>query len=200
MLVAGPTGAGKTTFAKAAADSETTILSLDRYLIPPEPGSGLDANRSIPAVWDSDWIVADVAAMVALPAGARYSVPVYDFKQSKRAGFEVLEIKRRLVVEGVYALLHLPNLETPFKVFVDAPLDVLKQRKIKRDRDRGRTLEEILQRLHQYVIPAIQKYVLPQKTAATYLVYNALQPSENLIEAPSAALPPKLSPLNPPGA
>ncbi len=172
MLVAGPTGAGKTTFAEAAADSDTTILSLDRYLIPPKPGSGLDANRSIPAVWDSDWIVADVAAMIALPVGARYSVPVYDFNQSKHSGFEVLEIKRRLLVEGVYALLHLPDLETPFKVYVDAPLDVLRQRKLKRDQERGRTLEEILQRLHQYVIPAIQEHVLPQKTAATYLVHN----------------------------
>ncbi len=173
VLVAGPTGVGKTTFAKSAQDSDTTLLSLDRYFIPGVQPPGQPVNWSGPDVLDSALIVSDVAAMLRMPLGTKYSVPVYDLRKSERVGYENLELKRRLVVEGVYALRFLSKFETPFRIYIGALLSTLKKRKIERDvRERGLTKAEVTRRFFENVIPAIQQHVLPQRTIATHVVSN----------------------------
>jgi len=165
--MAGPTGSGKSTLAEKMKES-STILSLDRYFIPP---AIFDENRSIPHVLDTALIATDVAAMLKLPIGAEYEVPVYDFKNSRRGGSEKLTIQRRLVIEGVYALRFFQNLDTPFKVYVTARLKLLRERKVERDgKERGRPREEVIKRFKETVIPAVRDYVRDQKPLATYLV------------------------------
>lgn len=167
ILMAGPTGSGKSTLAAKMKESGT-ILSLDRYFISPAITGD---NRSIPHVLDTALIATDVAAMLMLPIGAEYEVPVYDFENSRRGGSEKLTIQRRLVIEGVYALRFFQNLDTPFKVYVTARLKLLRDRKVERDvRERGRSREEVIKRFKETVIPAVWDYVRLQKPLATYLV------------------------------
>lgn len=175
VLVAGPTGCGKTTFAKQTQNGDTTLLSLDRYFVPGVQPPGKPVNWSGPDVLDAALIASDITAMLQMPIGTEYSVPIYDIKKSERTGFEKLKLKRRLVVEGVYTLRFLPELETHFKIYIDASPNILLERKMIRDtNEREIPREEVFRRFHENVLPAIQQYVLPQKTMATYIVNNDL--------------------------
>ncbi len=105
MLLTGPSGSGKSSF---AARSGLPVLCLDDFYkeagdptLPQVPGSS-DIDWDSPASWDAD---VAVAAIEELCRTGRTKVPVYDISISARVGQEALDIERTplFVAEGIFA-------------------------------------------------------------------------------------------------
>ena len=174
VIVAGPTGSGKSTFADRLEDDRTTVLHLDNYFKDASDAQrpGEQVNWSTPDVLDADRIRSDVAKILAAHVGNIVEIPTYDKRQSMRVGEEGLTIRDRLVIEGVYAIQLFPNL-TPFEIYLDGPQETLLARKIDRDTTmNGRTEEEVRRRFAENVIPVIERHVSKQKNQAKYVVHN----------------------------
>ncbi|MEB8338582.1 ATP-binding protein [Streptomyces endophyticus] len=105
VLLSGPSGSGKSSF---AARSGLPVLCLDDFYkeagdptLPLVPGTS-DIDWDSPLPWDAE---VAVAAIVALCAQGRTSVPVYDIPSSSRVGEETLDIERTplFIAEGIFA-------------------------------------------------------------------------------------------------
>ncbi|MFI5657241.1 uridine kinase [Streptomyces sp. NPDC051684] len=105
VLLCGPSGSGKSSF---AARSGLPVLCLDDFYkeagdptLPLVQGTS-DIDWDSPLSWDSE---VAVAAIVALCAQGRTSVPVYDISTSSRVGEETLDIERTplFIAEGIFA-------------------------------------------------------------------------------------------------
>lgn len=105
MLLAGPSGSGKSSF---AARSGLPVLCLDDFYkeaddptLPQVPGSA-DIDWDSPASWDRETAV---AAIERLCRTGRTSVPVYDISTSSRTGESAMDIERTpvFIAEGIFA-------------------------------------------------------------------------------------------------
>lgn len=105
MLLAGPSGSGKSSF---AARSGLPVLCLDDFYkegddptLPQVPGS-TDIDWDSPASWDTDHAV---AAIEQLCRTGRTRVPVYDIATSSRTGESAMDIERTplFIAEGIFA-------------------------------------------------------------------------------------------------
>lgn len=105
MLLAGPSGSGKSSF---AARSGLPVLCLDDFYkegddptLPQVPGS-TDIDWDSPASWDTDDAV---AAIEQLCRTGRTRVPVYDIATSSRTGESAMDIERTplFIAEGIFA-------------------------------------------------------------------------------------------------
>ncbi|ROQ33996.1 uridine kinase [Streptomyces sp. PanSC19] len=105
VLLAGPSGSGKSSLAAVAG---LPVLRLDDFYkeaddpsLPLVEGS-TDIDWDSPRSWDAD---AAVAAIVELCRTGRTDVPVYDIATSSRVGHERLDIARTplFVAEGIFA-------------------------------------------------------------------------------------------------
>lgn len=105
MLLAGPSGSGKSSL---AARTGLPVLRLDDFYkegndptLPLVTGSA-DIDWDSPASWDAD---AAVAAITELCATGRTEIPVYDLASSSRTGRETFDIARTplFVAEGIFA-------------------------------------------------------------------------------------------------
>ncbi len=132
ILVAGPAGSGKSTFAEMLAGSETLVLGLDRYYLGAEKQKEEQGivNFSIPAALDWECLKKDLKKLLASKFGEPVMVPLYNMRESKRVGKEVVLSKPRIIVEGVYALLL--EQETPFRIYIETSDELLLGRRIKR--------------------------------------------------------------------
>lgn len=105
VLLAGPSGSGKSSLAAVAG---LPVLRLDDFYkeagdptLPLVDGS-TDVDWDSPRSWDADTAV---AAIVELCRTGRTDVPVYDIATSSRTGRERLDIARTplFVAEGIFA-------------------------------------------------------------------------------------------------
>ncbi len=105
MLLAGPSGSGKSSF---AVRSGLPVLCLDDFYkegddptLPQVPGS-TDIDWDSPASWDTE---AALAAIDELCRTGRTRVPVYDIATSSRTGETTLDIERTplFIAEGIFA-------------------------------------------------------------------------------------------------
>jgi len=107
-----------------------------------------------------------------LLAGKPTKKPIYDFVKSHTVGWETIEPKPLIVVEGIFALY--PDWlrqMADLKIFVDADLDVMLSRRLKRDvTQRWRDLDEVLNRWFRFVKPWFLKYVAPYKDQADVVI------------------------------
>ena len=176
VIIGGPTGAGKTTLGeRLSGGAETTVLSLDRYYLSPAEQTARfgEVNFSIPQSLDVERIKLDMAKISETPIGQTIKVPVYSMTESQRTGEEDLILKRRIIVEGVYALSQ-AIIPSPFRIYVEAPQEELLQRKLRRDvLERGLSADAVSQRFHQNVIQAIDEYVVSEKSNATVIIQNS---------------------------
>ena len=174
--IAGGTGSGKTTLMHnliTAFSDVVTVLSHDNYYkrhdeLTYEERCRL--NYDEPAALETNLMARHLDA---LRRGESINCPVYDFTVHNRSDETIcITPKKVIIVEGI---LIFENKELrdlmDIKIFVDTDSDVRLCRRIKRDvRDRGRSLESVIQQYQTTVKPMHEQYVEPSKKFADIIV------------------------------
>ena len=175
--VAGGTGAGKTTVTRAimraVGHERAAILPEDAYYR--EFANLSDAARAA-INWDHpDTIEVELLLnhIHALASGKPIERPIYDFAAYARSPETVaVEPRPVLIVEGILLFVE-PRLRNLFdvKVFVDTDADLRFIRRLLRDvRDRGRTVESVVNQYLATVRPMHVAFVEPSKRHADIIV------------------------------
>ena len=175
--VAGGSGSGKTTVVRRIVDSlgpdQVTVVEHDRYYrnypqLRLEERAAL--NHDHPHALETDLLVRHVDA---LRAGESVEVPVYDFTRHARLEHtDTMRPRRAIIVEGILILADAAlRAQMDVKVFVDADDDTRFIRRLQRDvRDRGRTLESVIEQYLSTVKPMHLEFVEPSKRYADIIV------------------------------
>ena len=110
-----------------------------------------------------------------LKQGKSVKQPIYSFKTHNRTGDTTLtEPKKVIIVEGILILSN-TQLRTilDIKIFVHADSDERLIRRIKRDlAERGRDLDEVLDRYQTTLKPMHQQFIKPMKAYADIIIPN----------------------------
>ena len=175
--IAGGTGSGKTTVVNQIIEElkheEVDVISQDSYY---QDTSHLTyeqrtkINFDHPKSIDFDLLVSHLKD---LKAGKNIQQPVYSFKEHNRIG-ETVEIEPRkvIIVEGILILTH-PDIREMFdiKIYVHADSDERLIRRLKRDiAERGRDLDEVLNRYQNTLKPMHQQFIEPTKEFADIII------------------------------
>jgi len=130
----------------------------------------LRINYAHPAAFDTPLLVAHLDR---LAAGQPIEKPVYNYKTHTRDPRTVpVEPKDIVVVEGILILWE-PEIRRrlDIKLFVDCDADVRVLRRLERDiRERGRTLESVIQQYLASVRPMHLEFVEPSKRYADIII------------------------------
>jgi uridine kinase len=175
--VAGGTGSGKTTLARALVESlppgSATLLAHDCYYRDRSHLTPLEreqVNFDEPLALDSDLLVQHIAV---LRTNQPVDCPEYDFvSHTRRLHCRRVEPSPIIVIEGIL-LFAVPNLREAFdlRVFVDTDDDVRLLRRIRRDlTERGRDLESVENQYLSSVRPMHRLHVEPARTHADLIV------------------------------
>lgn len=175
--IAGGTGSGKTTVVERIAQSftrsEVAILSHDAYYFDNshmtlEERRKKDYDR--PDAIEFDLMVQHVQE---LKDGKAIQQPTYSFITCTRQPETVFVDPRHvLIIEGILCLSYekLRDL-MDVKVFVDCDSDVRLSRVIRRDiQERGRNVEQVLERYEKTVRPSHLQFIEPTKRYADIIV------------------------------
>ena len=174
--IAGGTGSGKTTITRRLMQrfgGDVSVIYHDNYYkahhnMPYEERAKLNYDQ--PDAFDTDQLI---EAVRALRKGRSVVCPVYDYSIHDRSEKTVtVKPAKVVIVEGI---LIFENKELcslmDIKVFVDADADVRILRRIVRDvRDRGRSLESVVNQYLSTVKPMHERYVEPSKRNADIIV------------------------------
>mgnify|MGYP002533122271 CR=1 FL=1 len=183
--IAGGSGSGKTTLAlrlkERFGEDEVRLISHDSYYkrhdeLPFEERCKL--NYDHPDSFDTELLVQHLQA---LRRGESVKVPVYDYTIHNRSDKTItVHPAPVIIVEGIliFASQELCDM-MDMKVFVDTDADVRILRRIVRDvKERGRTLESVVEQYLTTVKPMHEQYVEPSKRRADIIM---LQDGHNLV-------------------
>ena len=174
--IAGGTGSGKTTITRRLVECfgpDVSVIHHDNYYkahhdMPFEERARL--NYDHPNAFDTDLLV---QALRDLRQGKTVSCPVYDYSIHDRTD-RTLTIKptRVVIVEGILIYENLELCEQmDIKIYVDTDADVRILRRIVRDvRDRGRSLESVIDQYLTTVKPMHEQFVEPSKRRADVII------------------------------
>ena len=174
--IAGGTGAGKTTIARAVIDTAggATLLDLDSYYrdrrdMPAAARHRLNFDQ--PDAIDSELLVEHLDRLIR---GEPVRKPVYSFATHCRVDTVTVAPQPLIVVEGLFAFWWREvRSRLDLKVFVDAPADLRLARRIRRDvAERGRSVEEVLEQYLSTVRHMHERYVEPLRSHADIVVVN----------------------------
>jgi len=174
--IAGGTGSGKTTITKKLMQrfgGEVSVIYHDNYYkahhdMPYEERAKL--NYDHPDAFDTEMLI---QAVKDLKAGREVLCPVYDYSIHDRSD-KTITVKpaKVVIVEGIliYQSRELCDL-MDIKLFVDTDADVRILRRITRDvRDRGRSLESVINQYLTTVKPMHEQFVEPSKRHADLII------------------------------
>jgi uridine kinase len=168
--IAGGSGAGKTTLARLLAErfGRVSLLDMDSYYL---DRGGVPSNARARINFDEPDAF-DIKLLMLhlrdLREGRDIEKPRYSFVDHTRIGSEPISPAPLLLVEGLFALWW-EDLRELFdlKVYLDAPPDLRKQRRISRDvESRGRTVASVLHQYEMTVLPMHERYVEPTRSYA----------------------------------
>ena len=174
--VAGGTGSGKTTLAnklKEAIADYALILSHDFYYrantgIPFE--ERVKMNYDHPAAFDTGLLIADIKK---LKSNRAIDHPEYSFATHSRTERTIhVEPAPVIILEGILIFENeqLRNL-MDIKVFVDADADIRLIRRLLRDvKERGRSLDSVIDQYTHTVKPMHEQFVEPSKRYADIII------------------------------
>ena len=192
--IAGGSASGKTTVVRKLKERFTgqiQVLGHDNYYRAHDDmpfSQRCQLNYDHPDAFETDLMVRQIEE---LKAGRSIEHPTYDYTEHNRAQETVfMEPKPVIIVEGI---LVLENEELrdqmDLKIFVDTDAEERLIRRILRDtKERGRSVESVLNQYKDTVKPMHEKYVEPSKEYADVIIprggHNkpALQLLENHIE------------------
>lgn len=175
--VAGGTGSGKTTVAKKIVNTlksqSIVMLAQDSYYKDQSHLSmeeRVKTNYDHPFAFDNDLLVKHLQCLLNYKP---IHMPVYDYKNHTRSNKTIrIEPKDVIILEGILALeeKRLRNL-MDIKVFVDTDSDVRIIRRLVRDiRDRGRTIDSVVNQYLSLVRPMHEQFVEPSKKHADIII------------------------------
>ncbi len=177
--IAGGTGSGKTTVVhqimNELPETEVGIIAQDSYYKQTD-NLGYDERKLInfdhPRAIDFELLVAHLKE---LKAGNIINQPVYSFVTHNRTDDTITTHPRKvMIVEGILILTN-PELRDLFdiKIFVHADSDERLIRRLKRDiAERGRDMEEVLNRYQSTLKPMHQQFIEPTKAFADIIIPN----------------------------
>ncbi len=177
--IAGGTGSGKTTVVhqimNELSETEVGIISQDSYY-KQNIGMSYEERSNInfdhPRAIDFELLVQHLND---LKAGKTIDQPVYSFVTHNRTDDSISTHPRKvMIVEGI---LILSNTELrdlfDIKIFVHADSDERLIRRLKRDiAERGRDMEEVLNRYQTTLKPMHQQFIEPTKAYADIIIPN----------------------------
>jgi uridine kinase len=175
--ISGGSGSGKTRLTqqfKHICPKSVCLFDLDGYYKELDYVNGLDYTHDNP---DSIDLFEATSHLKQLKAGKTVQVPIYNFASHSRQGYRVCEPAAIIVVEGIFSFAS-PQLlqEFDLKVWVEAMEEIRYQRRLKRDvEERGREMQEVVQRNSQNVIPGYELFIEPTKKAADITIHNNTQ-------------------------
>ncbi len=175
--VAGGTGSGKTTVARAilhgVGRERLAFIAQDSYYRQIEwrsPEHLAAHNFDHPASIDTELLIAHLKR---LKQGRAVDAPVYDFVNHRRSSkTERIEPRPVVLAEGILLLAE-PEIREllDFKIYVDTDADVRLKRRILRDiNERGRDLNDVLRQYMVTVRPMHLEFVEPSKRWADVIV------------------------------
>ncbi|HEY3266775.1 MAG TPA: uridine kinase [Armatimonadota bacterium] len=174
--IAGGTGSGKTTLAKAIQARlepyHPLLLHQDSYYkdTPARTDEEKEqTNFDHPDAFDTALLVEH---LTTLKAGQPIRQPVYDFTRHSRSGFIEVKPAKVILLEGILILAE-PTLRCILDVplFVDTPDDIRFMRRLRRDTEvRGRSLDSVYRQYLATVRPMHLQFVEPSKQFARLIV------------------------------
>jgi uridine kinase len=175
--VAGGTGSGKTTVARAilgaVGEGRIGLLEQDSYYREVDwetDGDLLRHNFDHPSALDEELLVAH---LTELRAGRPVQVPVYDFVRHRRtARTRRVEPLPVVVLEGILIFADAAVRDLlDFKIYVDTDADLRLIRRLERDlAERGRALADVLRQYQRSVRPMHLEFVEPSKRWADVII------------------------------
>ncbi|SEH79759.1 uridine kinase [Paenimyroides aquimaris] len=177
--IAGGTGSGKTTVVhqimNELPETEVGIISQDSYYKTNDHLS-MDERALInfdhPRAIDFDLLCNHLKG---LKQGKSINQPVYSFVHHNRTDDYIITHPRKvMIVEGILILTN-PELRELFdiKIFVHADSDERLIRRLKRDiADRGRDMNEVLNRYQTTLKPMHEQFIEPSKAYADIIIPN----------------------------
>ena len=175
--IAGGSGSGKTTFARKVikqACSNVAILHMDSYYLPTQPQENFTPrgkpNFDHPDAFD--WNLLN-QHLEHLKEGKAIKSPIYDFTTSSRTNeTKLIEPHEIILFEGIFTLFNkeIRNL-LDIKCFLHVDSDIRFTRRLHRDvKERGRSLESVIQQYYETVRPMYEKFLAPQKQFADIII------------------------------
>lgn len=174
--IAGGTGSGKTTITKKLMQrfgGDVSVIYHDNYYKAHHDMSYEERaklNYDHPDSFDTDLLI---QAVRDLKAGRSVLCPVYDYTIHDRSD-KVIEVKpaRVIIVEGILIFQSRELCrQMDIKIYVDTDADVRILRRIVRDvRDRGRSLESVVNQYLSTVKPMHEQFVEPSKRNADIII------------------------------
>lgn len=174
--IAGGTGSGKTTITKKLMQrfgGEVSVIYHDNYYKAHHDMSYEERaklNYDHPDSFDTELLI---QAVKDLKAGRSVICPVYDYTIHDRSD-KVIEVKpaRVVIVEGILIFQSRELCrQMDIKIYVDTDADVRILRRIVRDvRDRGRSLESVVNQYLSTVKPMHEQFVEPSKRNADIII------------------------------
>ncbi len=174
--IAGGTASGKTTIVQRLNEvlaDKGQIIYLDAYYYAFSDKTLAERkqlNYDHPDSFDFDALVEDIKK---LKAGHPIQMPVYDYVDFTRSkSFVTVEPHPVIIVEGMLVLWY-PQLREllDLKVYIDTPADERLIRRIRRDtKERGRSVDSILDQYQETVRPMHEQFIGPSKKHADLII------------------------------
>ena len=175
--VAGGTGSGKSTLVKRLQEafrSEDVVTLCHDYYYKAHPELSYEQRTQLnydhPQAFDTDMLVEHVRA---LKNNVAIEHPVYSFVEHNRTDEKVaVKPSKVIIIDGI---LIFENKELrdlmDIKVFVDTDADLRLARRILRDvRERGRSMESVIDQYTTTVKPMHEEFVEPSKRYADVII------------------------------
>ena len=175
--IAGGTGSGKTTVARAIYDRvgkdriewishDSYYRNFDGY----SPEQRHQINFDHPDSLETELLTRHLDV---LAKGSSVEVPVYDFAtHSRKSETQRVEPRKVVIVEGILVLAEAElRKRIDIKLFVDTPADIRFVRRLTRDiESRGRSLQSVIQQYLTTVRPMHEEFVEPSKRYADLII------------------------------
>lgn len=175
--ITGGTGSGKSTVAQeifcSLPEKNIVIIEQDSYYKEQSHLSFEDrikTNYDHPFAFDNDLLIEHLKALMS---GQSINKPIYDFEvHNRRKETETVFPKDIIILEGILLLDDERIRELlDIKIFVDTDSDVRIIRRIIRDiKERGRTLDSVIEQYLTTVRPAHMQFIEPSKKYADIII------------------------------